>query len=160
MELAFVKVPAKVKLDTVENVAYASWISALKCCEVRLKQPSNRVLLELSTEAMFWPWLLICKMMHPEQYGNQGKNSRLLGPLPESTASELCWQIEAVSMTSETMLQCARGDCERQQSPECLHFRWSHYKLTSCIIKENWGKLVVFHSTVCLPPTQISASLQ
>lgn len=52
MELAFVKVPAKVKLDTVENVAYASWISALKCCEVRLKQPSKRVLLELSMEAM------------------------------------------------------------------------------------------------------------
>ena len=49
------------------------------------------------------------------------KKSLHIGPLPENTTLELCCQIKAVSMTSEIMLQSARGDCEWEQSPGSLH---------------------------------------
>ena len=37
---------------------------------------------------------------------------------------------------------------------------WSPSELTSCVIKKNWWKLVLFPSTMCLPPMRISASLK
>lgn len=131
----------------------------LKCYKVGLKQPSEHVPLWPSMESTLLTLAVTLQNDASRAVISQRTKGSILTPClraqPQSYIGKLrqsAWRQKPCFSLQEVTV--------KGNSYQDRHTRWSPYKLTSCMIKKNWWKLVLFPSPMCLPPTWISASLQ
>lgn len=176
MESSCAKVPEKVELDIAEewriclmdiNNIEMLWSQAqvtFKMCFIMAQHGGNAFDLGSYFAKRYIHNSMITTTTTKTKTKTKNKQTKKTNPL--------CWLLAwehnlGVMLANQSSQHDVRNHASSLQevivngnSHQDYYTKWNPCNLTSCVIKKNWWKLDLFLQTMCLPPTQLSASLQ